>query len=100
MSRWGVGLIGALAIGTAMPALAQQVDMATLSCGEFVAMDQMSTVATIFWIDGYFSGQRDTTVTDMGGLGQATAAIRQACQSAPAEPVFGVIQRLSSSSQR
>lgn len=105
MRRWGIGLgviglVGAAAIGAATPAQAQEVDMATLTCGEFAGMDQMSTVATIFWIDGFFAGQRNTTVTDMSGMGQATAAIRQACQANPAEPVFSVIRRLGSSANR
>lgn len=96
----GAMVLGASIFGLATPAHAQPVDMATLTCSEFVGMDQMSTVATIFWIDGFFAGQQNTTVTDMSGMGQATAAIRQACQSNPSEPVFSVIRQLGGGGQQ
>jgi hypothetical protein len=59
--------------------LAQQTDLASVKCGDFVGMDQQNATNIVIWMLGYFTYEDDPTVVDMDKEKSKELQIRQYC---------------------
>lgn len=65
----------------------QKVDMAALTCKEFMA-DPDGIMPTIFWIDGYLSNASGNTVIDPDQMGQNVQDVAKECNGNPDQKVL------------
>ncbi|MCM5559372.1 HdeA/HdeB family chaperone [Pleomorphomonas sp. JP5] len=82
--------VASLACLTALPTIAcagQKVDMAELTCKEFMA-DPDGIMPTIFWIDGYLSNASGNTVIDPDQMGQNVQDVAKECNGNPDQKIL------------
>ncbi|MCM5553376.1 HdeA/HdeB family chaperone [Pleomorphomonas sp. NRK KF1] len=65
----------------------QKVDMAELTCKEFMA-DPDGIMPTIFWIDGYLSNASGNTVIDPDQMGQNVQDVAKECNGNPDQKIL------------
>lgn len=86
--------VASLACLVAIPSIAQaaeKVDMAELTCKEFMA-DPDGIMPTIFWIDGYLSNASGNTVIDPAQMTQNVKDVAKECDGNPDEKVLDLFQ--------
>jgi acid stress chaperone HdeB len=73
--------IGALMMLAVCPARAQTtVDVAKISCRQFIADDIALSKSIAVWLSGYYSGLQHNTVVDMGRLEQNIDKVQDYCR--------------------
>ena len=85
--------LSALACLAVIPTVAeagQKVDMAELTCKEFMA-DPDGIMPTIFWIDGYLSHQSGNSVIDVDELVANVKKVAEECASEPDKKVMELL---------
>ncbi len=86
--------IASVACLMAVPTVAsagQKVDMAELTCKEFMA-DPDGIMPTIFWIDGYLSKGSGNTVIDPDQMGQNVQDVAKECNGNPDQKVLDLFE--------
>ncbi len=73
--------VAALTLGVAAPALAQQVDISTITCADAVAMPPEALTMTIAFIDGFTGGEAGDTVLDIDRLNADLGKVGDACKA-------------------
>lgn len=76
-------IAAALAFGAAMPAAAQQIDVAAITCEEVAAMPAESLVMMIAFIDGYTGGEAGDSVLDIDRLNGDLTKVGEICTADP-----------------
>ena len=87
-------VIAALACLTTIPTVAlagQKVDMAELTCKDFMA-DQGGIMPTIFWIDGYLSSSTGNTTIDPDQMSQNVQDVAKECGANPDQKVLDLFK--------
>jgi acid stress chaperone HdeB len=56
------GLLAAGAVVCCSPAFAEDIDLSTSTCQQFVSADQDTIKLTLTWLDGYYKDQDDPPV--------------------------------------
>jgi acid stress chaperone HdeB len=73
-----VGILLALA---AFPARAQTtVDVAKISCRQFISDEIALSKSIAVWLSGYYSGLQHNTVVDMGRMNQNIDKVQDVCR--------------------
>jgi hypothetical protein len=57
-------IAGALMLGASTAALANQIDMAKITCGQLMAMPAGATLTVGSWMSGYYNSKANNTVID------------------------------------
>ena len=57
-------LLIAIAFYTPLPAQAQQLDLATITCKDFVASDKATIGLILMWLEGYYSDTYAKPIVD------------------------------------
>lgn len=86
--------LSALACLAVIPTVAeagQKVDMAELTCKEFMA-DPDGIMPTIFWIDGYLSNATGNTVIDPDQMTKNVKDVAKQCNDNPDGKVLDLFQ--------
>ncbi len=73
------------------PAMADKVDFAKVTCGEFVELEVDELAMMYFWLDGYVSAKTDNTVMDTDGVEGDMTALVEACGANTESTVLNVI---------
>lgn len=74
------GSLGAFLIGVAfIPARAEVIDMAAITCGELLQMKSDEAGSILLWTHGYFGGQADDTKFDVKAFQEIAVAIGEYC---------------------
>jgi hypothetical protein len=76
--------VAALTLGVAAPAMAQQIDISTVTCGDAAAMPADALIMTIAFIDGYTGGEVGNTILDVDRLNSDLILVEGACAADPA----------------
>ncbi len=72
---------GMLALLAAFPACAQTtVDVAKISCRQFISDDIALSKSIAVWLGGYYSGLQHNTVVDMGRMEQNIDKVQDFCR--------------------
>jgi len=82
-----------LALG-AFPAQAQtSVDVAKISCRQFIFDDIALSKSIAVWLAGYYSGQQHNTVVDMGRMQQNIDKVQDFCRLNLETPVMDAAKK-------
>ncbi len=76
--------VAALTLGVAAPAMAQQIDISTITCGDAVAMSAEELTLTVAFIDGYTGGEAADPVLDVERLNADLTKVGEVCAADPA----------------
>lgn len=76
--------VAALTLGVAAPAMAQQIDISTITCGDAVAMSAEELTLTVAFIDGFTGGEAGDPVLDVERLNADLTKVGEACAADPA----------------
>ena len=85
MLRTVFGAACAAAIAFAAPALAANVDLSTITCKQFLALDKDNIAVYITWLDGYYKNEDDPPVIDFDSFQKNSQALGQYCGGHPDE---------------
>ncbi|WP_026784366.1 HdeA/HdeB family chaperone [Pleomorphomonas koreensis] len=90
-SAWVAAGIGGLLFGVpTLAAAGEKVDMAELTCQQFLA-DEDGILPTVVWIDGYLSHQSGNTVIDMDQLVANVKQIADQCAGEPDKKIMELV---------
>ena len=79
-----------LAVGLlcAVPARAQQLDLAALKCSEFISKDQQTVALVLMWLDGYFADEGTKPVVDLDKMKENGKKLREYCGKNPEHSII------------
>ena len=83
-----------MAFLAALPTVAcagQKVDMAELTCKEFMA-DPNGIMPTIFWIDGFLSNSTGNTTIDPDQMSENVQGVAKECEGNPDQKVLDLFK--------
>ena len=76
-------LAAATMLWAAGPAQAQQLDLATIKCKEFVASDKETVGYILMWLIGYYAEEDDPPVVDFDKMKQSGGKLGAYCGTNP-----------------
>ena len=85
MLRIVLAAASAAAIAFASPTFAANVDLSTITCKQFLALDKDNIAVYITWLDGYYKEENDPPVIDFDSFQKNSQALGQYCGSHPDE---------------
>ena len=84
--------LGATILTIAVPARADMVDMSTVTCAQLAEFGEEDGSMFLIWLDGWLSGQGDTTTLDVGELEAQITGIAEKCSETPELSVMNAAQ--------
>ena len=81
-------LIIAVAMAAAVPAQAQQLDLATVRCKEFTDNTKDNNGLIVMWLQGYYSDENAPPVVDFDKLKVNSGKISDYCRKYPGHSVI------------
>ena len=85
---------GSLTLGVSTAVLADEIDMAKITCGELIAMPDGATLTVASWMSGYFNSKANNTVLDLDIMMHNGDVVSEFCQKNPNTPVMKAIKEL------
>ena len=85
MFRIVLAAASATAIAFVSPTFAANVDLSTITCKQFLALDKDNIAVYITWLDGYYKEENDPPVIDFDSFQKNSQALGQYCGSHPDE---------------
>ena len=70
------------------------VDVAKISCDQFVLYKVASPDTIAIWLHGYFSGKRGSTIVDVEALKASQKKLRDYCLQNPDVPLMEAVQEV------
>ena len=80
-----------LGLGLSHAALAQSMDIATITCADLTAMPAESVSMLLTWIDGYMGGQASDTGFDVERLQANIDGAAEMCGADPSATLMDVL---------
>jgi acid stress chaperone HdeB len=74
----------AVALAAASPAPAQVIDLASVTCKDFVATKKDAMVSIVMWLSGYYTKDDDPTVIDFDKVRGKADKLADFCGKNPA----------------
>jgi acid stress chaperone HdeB len=78
-----LGALAGLAVLASTPALAESIDMSTITCEQLVNGSGEDAGNLLIWVDGWLAGQADETMLDADTLGAQVEGIITICGENP-----------------
>ena len=82
MKKFSMLLIAA-ALSAPLPAQAQQLDLATVTCKDFVTSDKETIGLILMWLEGYYSEQDAKPIVDFDKMKNDGAKLGEYCGKNP-----------------
>jgi hypothetical protein len=79
MRRYAVFIAAGIA-AFSLPAAAEEVDMADLTCESVLSQGEAEMASLLMWTEGYYSGKQDTTMFDQKEFADGVAIVVEACK--------------------
>ena len=76
-------ILTAAALVAAAPAHAQKVDLSTITCKQFLEMNQQSISLILMWMTGYYSDQDANAVVDFDKMKEDATKLGTYCKENP-----------------
>lgn len=76
-------LLVAAALSAPLPAQAQQLDLATVTCKEFVTSDKDTIGLILMWLEGYYSEQDAKPIVDFDKMKANGGKLGEYCGKNP-----------------
>jgi hypothetical protein len=83
--------VGLFAMLPSVAAAGEKLDMAELTCKQFLA-DEQGLLPTAFWIDGYLSHASGNTVIDPDELVENVKTVAESCAGSPDTKIIDLLQ--------
>jgi HdeA/HdeB family len=84
--------IGAIALwltfGASSTSLAQEIDLTTLKCGDFINGSQEAATNIMFWLNGYFTYEEDPPVINISKMKNKEGQLKQYCADNQSLPIL------------
>ena len=95
MKVFGILFIAATMMLTSFsaPAFAEDVDMAKISCKDFLA-DQQNMPMMVMWIDGYMSGKSDNTAISEEWIAKLGTHLGEFCAKNSGKTIMDAIEAM------
>ncbi|HEX4408329.1 MAG TPA: HdeA/HdeB family chaperone [Xanthobacteraceae bacterium] len=85
--KFFAGLIGAgmaaATIACCTPALAEDIDLSTMACKQFLTADDETIKLILTWLDGYYKDEDDPPVIETNQFVQNSKKLGDYCRSHP-----------------
>jgi len=78
-SKLAIGLIAVATLAPLTSARAEIIDMASITCGELIAMKADEAGSILLWTHGYFGGLADDTKFDASAFQEIAKAVGEYC---------------------
>ena len=76
-------ILTAATLAIATPAHAQKVDLSTITCKQFLEMNQQSISLILMWMTGYYSDQDANAVVDFDKMKEDATKLGTYCKENP-----------------
>ena len=76
-------ILTAAALVAAAPAQAQKVDLSTITCKQFLEMNQQSISLILMWMAGYYADQDASAVVDFDKMKEDATKLGAYCKENP-----------------
>jgi acid stress chaperone HdeB len=76
-------ILATAALVAAAPAQAQKVDLSTITCQQFLEMNQQSISLILMWMAGYYSEQDANAVVDFDKMKEDATKLGTYCKENP-----------------
>ena len=73
----------AAALATAMPAQAQKLDLTTITCKQFLDMNQDNISLILMWMAGYYSEEDAPAIVDLDKMKEDASKLGAYCRDNP-----------------
>jgi acid stress chaperone HdeB len=87
MKRLLIALTAGALLG-AVPAMAEKLDMSTITCKKFFEYDKANLSLLLVWLEGYYADQDADPVIDFDAMGENAKKLGEFCGK---NPTIGVI---------
>ena len=77
------GVLAAGMIACSNPAFAADLDLSTLTCKQFVSLDQETIKLILTWLDGYYKDQDDPPVIETSQFVENSKKLGEYCGAHP-----------------
>ncbi len=81
-------LLTAATLSAAFPANAQQLDMSTVKCRDFVASDKENIALMLMWLQGYYSDEDASPIVDFDKMKKDAQKLGAYCAKNPDHSVI------------
>jgi len=89
-------LIAAASLWAAAPAKAQQLDLATVTCKQFVDSDKETIGYILMWLEGYYADEDDPPVVDFDKMKANGGKLGTYCGENPGHSLITAADKLLS----
>jgi acid stress chaperone HdeB len=76
-------LVVALVLGFAAPVRAQQLDLATITCKDFVTSDKETIALILMWLEGYYNEDPNKPIVDFDQMKKNGEKLGEYCGKNP-----------------
>jgi acid stress chaperone HdeB len=90
--------LAAAALGTitlSLPASAMEMDMATITCKDVMAMDSDSQLGLAIWMSGFAHGKAGNTKIDNGKMHDNAVKVVDVCKKSPDSTIMSAMEQAS-----
>jgi acid stress chaperone HdeB len=78
----------AMVLSAAIPAQAQQLDMSTVKCRDFVSSSKENIALMLMWLQGYYSDEDASPIVDFDKMGKDAKKLGEYCAKNPDHSVI------------
>lgn len=76
---------------TPLAVKAERLDMGSITCQDFMAMDEEEMAMFMFWLDGYASHANNNTVMDTGAIEKGLEQLAAHCPGNPGDKILSLL---------
>jgi acid stress chaperone HdeB len=87
-------LLAAAALCVALPAKAQQLDLATITCKEFVTSEKDTIGLILMWLEGFYTDQDAKPIVDFDKMKTDSGKLGEYCGKNPTHSLITAAEEL------
>ena len=87
-------LAAAVAISTAHPARAEQVDLSTITCKKFFEYNKENISLLLMWLYGYYSDEDADPIVDFDKMADNAKKLGEYCGKNPSHSIITAAERV------
>ena len=87
-------LVILVALGAAVPARAEQVDLSTITCKRFFEYSKENVSLMLMWLDGYYKEDDDDPIVDFDKMADNAKKLGEYCGKNPSHSIITAAEKL------
>jgi acid stress chaperone HdeB len=88
-----VAMLGSI-LGASLPAAAQDIDMSTITCKDFVSADKASIGNILIWLEGYYTKENDPPILHTEKMGTDGKNLGTYCGAHPDASIIQAAEKV------